>query len=76
MGLPPLVYCLLGEIDGNMLYTLQKCGQRTERTRGEDLFCLGVVCPRVPVCVCVRERETEGECVGRLTERYAHAREA
>lgn len=74
----------MGEIDNDMLWPLQKCGPRTERTEERTLLSGGgggMVCQCIPLCVptckhvcVVRER---CECVGRFKkERHAHARKA
>ena len=67
MVFPLLVYCLVGEIDGNVLCTLQKVWSENGKDREERVYSVGVVCPCMPVCmhmcvclcVCVRERERQ-----------------
>ena len=56
MVLPSLVYCLVGGMDGNMLCTLQKCGQMMEGTERREFILLGSgvsTCAGVCAHVCV-----------------------
>lgn len=66
--LPPFVYCIVGEMDGNVLGTLPKYGQRMGRTE-KRVYSVVVVCLCMPVCmhmcvfvyVCEEKGETERE---------------